>query len=190
MFKDILKEWKEPKAGRERRAYRTCMRLAQELAKHAGKEQFFPVHYGDREPAVAIAATKDEASVCTVVMPDDMRTLFFVRREGKVGRQRTAEIKARNAKHCVERIAAVVSSLDGIAGLLDSNDESMDMCDLQWTLVAVAPKQDEPPDDQDPKGSSNISPELESRIRKSLAEHLAKEKGEEGPTRKAEGEIR
>ena len=171
MFKDILKEWDEPKAGRERRAYRTCMRLAQELAKHAGKEQFFPVHYGDREPAVAIAATKDEASVCTVVMPDDMRTLFFVRREGKVGRQRTAEIKARNAKHCVERIAAVVSSLDGIAGLLDSNDESMDMCGLRWTLAAVAPKQDEPPDNQGlPKGSGNISPELEDKIRKSLAE--------------------
>lgn len=188
MFKDILKKWDEPKAGRERRAYRTCMRLAQELTKHAGENQFFPIHFGDKEPAVAIAATKDENSVCVVVMPDDMRTLFFVRREGRVGRQRTAEIKARNAKHCVEQIAAVVLSLDSIAELLDSNDESMDMCDLQWTLMAVAPKQGEPPDDQDlPKGSSNISPELEDRIRKSLAEHLAKEREEE-PTRKDEGE--
>lgn len=180
MFKDILKEWEEPKAGRERRAYRTCMRLSQELAKHAGENQFFPIHYGDKEPAVAIAATKDEISVCAVIMPDDMRTLFFVRREGKAGRQRTAEIKTKNAKNCVEQIAAVVSSLDSIADLLDSNDESMDMCNLQWTLAPVAPKKDEPTPDQGlPKGSSNISPELEGRIRKSLDEHLAKEKEEQ-----------
>lgn len=174
MFKDILDEWEEPKAGRERRAYRTCMRLSQELAGHAGKDQFFPIHYGDKEPAVAIAATKDEDSVCVVVMPDDMRTLFFVRRDGKAGRQRTAEVQAKNAKHCVEQIAAVVLSLDKIADLLDSNDEIMEMDDIQWTLAAIASKQDEIPTEL-PKGSNNISPELEDKIRKSLAEHLAKE---------------
>ena len=176
MFKDILNEWEEPKAGRERRDYRTCMRLSQELAKHAGNDQFFPIHYGDKEPAVAIAATKDEDSVCAVVMPD-MRTLFFVRRDGKAGRQRTAEFQAKDARHCVEQIAAVVLSLDGIADLLDSNDEVIEMCDMQWTLAAVAPKQDEAPMEL-PKESGDISPELEDKIRKSLAEHLAKEKGE------------
>ena len=177
MFKDILDKWEEPKAGQERRAYRTCMRLSQELAKHAGNDQFFPIHYGDKEPAVAIAATKDEDSVCAVVMPDDMRTLFFVRRDGKAGRQRTADVQTRDARHCVEQIAAVVLSLGGIADLLDSNDEVMEMCDMQWTLAAVAPKQDEVPMEL-PKESGNISPELEDKIRKSLAEHLTKEKGE------------
>lgn len=187
MFKDILDEWEEPKAGRERRDYRTCMRLSQELAKHAGSDQFFPVHYGDKEPAVAIAATKDEDSVCAVVMPDDMLTLFFVRRDGKAGRQRTAEIRAKDARHCVEQIAAVVLSLDSIANLLDSNDEIMDMCDMQWTLAAVAPKQDDAPTEL-PKGSDNISLELEDKIRKSLAEHLAKESEETPIIQKDEAE--
>lgn len=179
-----LEKIEEAPTDDSRGGWRKLTKFIKALSTETGV-LFFPCTLGGKKAehmcAVVAAATKDGASLCVVVFPDD-RTEMCVRHESKPARQLKAESDTCDVTGVSAILERVYSGLDELATMV-GNELNVDACGLVWRLYPVIPRQEKDDGEKMPMGGkSNVDPALEARIRKSLAEELAKEGKSLGPT--------
>jgi hypothetical protein len=162
---------------RDRRGFKGLTKFIRALNDGAGVG-FYPCMYGGKKDGelCAVVGAKSEsgpATLCLAAFPG-ARTLLCVR-GGSATRQLEAESPAADAPGVGALLRSVSESLDEIAGRI-GDELTVAACGLEWRLVPIAPPKEEE-DGGMPQvgGKSGIDPALEARIRKALAEQLAKE---------------
>lgn len=161
----------------DRRKFKDLTKFIRSLSKAAGVD-FYPCRYGGKKGdmcAVIAAKTGSGSTMCMAAFPGS-HTAFTVRRDDVPGRQLVSESDAADAAGVIEILEKVYGGIEEVAGKL-GNELSVDSCGLKWQLSPIVPKEDEDEDGGMPKmgGKSNVDPAMEARIKKALAEQLAKE---------------
>jgi hypothetical protein len=170
-------------APRDRHGFKRLTKFIRALTDRTGVD-FYPCMYGGGKDgkmcAVVGAKSESGADLCLAAFPG-ARTLLCVR-GGSATRQLEAESPAADAPGVAALLESVAGShLEEIAGRI-GDELTVAACGLEWQLVPIAPPKEEE-DDGMPQagGKSGIDPALEARIRKALAEQLAKEGRGERP---------
>ena len=174
---EMLTKLKE--APQDRHGFRRLTKFIRALADEAGVD-FYPCMYGEGQSgkmcAVVGAKSESGASLSVAAFPG-ARTLLCVR-GGSETRQLEAESPAADASGVSALLESVLGPhLDEIAGRI-GDELTVAACGLEWRLVPIAPpKEKEGGGMPQMGGKSGVDPAMEERIRKALAEQLAKEAG-------------
>jgi hypothetical protein len=166
-------------APRDRHGFKRLTKFIRALADETGVD-FHPCMYGGEKDgkmcAVVGAKSESGADLCVAAFPGT-RTLLCVR-GGSATRQLEAESPASDAPSVAALLESVLGThLDEIAGRI-GDELTVAACGLEWRLAPVAePKEKEGDGMPQMGGKSGIDPAMEERIRKALAEQLAKEAG-------------
>ena len=163
-------------APRDRHGFKMLARFIRALAAATGVD-FHPCMYGGEKDgkmcAVVGAKSESGADLCVAAFPGT-RTLLCVR-GGSATRQLEAESPASDAPSVAALLESVLGAhLDEIAGRI-GDELTVAACGLEWRLVPVAAPKEESDGMPQMDGKSGIDPAMEARIRKALAEQLAKE---------------
>lgn len=178
MIEMLTKLVEEPQ---DRRGFKKLAKLIRALASGTGID-FYPCMYGGRKDGKMCAvvgaksASGSGATLCLAAFPGS-RTLLCVR-GASATRQLEAESPAADAPGVGALLESVFGSLDEIAGRI-GDELTLWACGLEWRLTPVAPPKEEE-GDGGPRaggGKSGVDPAMEVRIRKALAEQLARDRG-------------
>lgn len=180
MIEELHKIDETPTIAEDKKEFRRLGKFIDELVKHTGIDCFYPCRYEDKRKGemCVVTATKLDSgiSLCMIGYPD-YRMKFIVRRDSVPGRQLVASSVFSDSYSCAKQFADVVKSAEDI-GAEVGDKLSAEVCGLAWELVPVTARKDDEEEMRMPSGKSDIDPAMEARIKKALAEELAKERGE------------